>query len=272
MRAMGSKTSAREIARRAGVAVVPGSDAPFEATASNEELSQAAHALGYPLLVKAVAGGGGKGMRAVRTPDHLEDAVRLARSEAQSSFADGRVYFERQLEKPRHIEVQLLGDRHGTVVGFVERECSIQRRHQKLIEETPSSAVTPELRAQLIAAAVAIGRAAGYTSAGTIEFLVDASGGFHFLEMNTRLQVEHPITEAVTGLDLVRAQIEIARGATISDVGGPKVGPASAGPLATQLKSACTPRIPKRIPSVARIDHALARAGGAGHSRRQRGV
>ncbi len=225
MRAMGSKTSAREIARRAGVSIVPGSAAPFGGTASDDDLSQAAHGIGYPLLVKAVSGGGGKGMRVVRTPDGLADAVRLARSEGLSSFGDAAVYFERLLERPRHIEVQLLGDLHGMVMGFVERECSIQRRHQKLIEETPSSAVTPELRAQLTAAAEAIGRAAGYTSAGTVEFLVDASGGFYFLEMNTRLQVEHPITEAVTGLDLVRAQIEIARGATIASMPArPSVG------------------------------------------------
>jgi acetyl-CoA carboxylase biotin carboxylase subunit len=223
MRAMGAKTSARDIARRAGVAVVPGSDATFGPTATQDDLTRAAQAVGYPLLVKAVAGGGGRGMRAVRRPIDLANAVRLARSEALSSFADDRVYFERQLERPRHIEVQLLGDRHGTIVAFVERECSIQRRHQKLIEETPSPAVGPELRAQLIAAAQAIGRAAGYTSAGTIEFLVDGSGGFYFLEMNTRLQVEHPITEAVTGLDLVRAQIEIARGATIPEVLGSDV-------------------------------------------------
>ena len=223
MRAMGSKTSAREFARLAGVPVVPGSDVPFAPSTPDEELAAAAHAVGYPLLVKAVAGGGGKGMRVVRRPVDLPEAVRLARSEAQSSFADARVYFERQLEKPRHIEVQLLGDLHGTIVPFVERECSIQRRHQKLIEETPSPAVTPELRTQLTAAAAAIGRAAGYTSAGTVEFLVDASGGFYFLEMNTRLQVEHPITEAVTGLDLVRAQIEIAQGEKMSDVMGSDV-------------------------------------------------
>ncbi len=178
MRAMGSKTSAREIAVAAGVPVVPGGDAP--------------EGIGYPLLVKAVAGGGGKGMRVVRAADELESAVGLARSEALSSFGDDRVYFERLLERPRHIEVQLLGDTHGTIVPFVERECSIQRRHQKLIEETPSPAVTPELRERLMAAAAAIGRAASYTSAGTIEFLVEANGEFYFLEMNTRLQVEHP--------------------------------------------------------------------------------
>ena len=204
MRDLGIKTNARAIAVAAGVSVVPGGDSP--------------DGIGYPLLVKAVAGGGGKGMRVVRAAEELESAVAMARSEARSSFGDDRVYFERLLEKPRHIEVQLLGDAHGGVMPFVERECSIQRRHQKLIEETPSPAVTPELRERLMAAAAAIGRAANYVSAGTIEFLVDASGEFYFLEMNTRLQVEHPITEAVTGIDFVRAQIEIARGARLADL------------------------------------------------------
>jgi acetyl-CoA carboxylase biotin carboxylase subunit len=210
MRAMGSKTSARDIAIAAGVPVVPGGVIPDD--------------VGYPLLVKAVAGGGGKGMRVVRRVEDLESAVRLARSEALSSFGDDRVYFERLLERPRHIEVQLLGDTHGIIAPFVERECSIQRRHQKLIEETPSPAVTPALRERLMAAAAAIGHASQYTSAGTIEFLVDARGEFYFLEMNTRLQVEHPITEAVTGVDFVRAQIEIAKGSRLTDL---KVGTAN---------------------------------------------
>jgi acetyl-CoA carboxylase biotin carboxylase subunit len=209
MRAMGSKTTARDIAAAAGVPVVPGGHAP--------------EGIGYPLLVKAVAGGGGKGMRVVRAAAELDSAVALAKSEARSSFNDDRIFFERLLERPRHIEVQLLGDLHGTIVPFVERECSIQRRHQKLIEETPSPSVTPVLRERLMAAAAAIGRAASYSSAGTIEFLVDATGEFFFLEMNTRLQVEHPITEAVTGVDFVRAQIEIARGARLADVADLKV-------------------------------------------------
>ena len=204
MRAMGSKTGARAIVASAGIPVVPGGESP--------------EAAGYPLLVKAVAGGGGKGMRVVRSHGELDAAIEVAQSEARSSFGDDRVYFERLLEKPRHIEVQLLGDSHGTVVPFVERECSIQRRHQKLIEETPSSAVTAELRDLLLSAAATIGKAAGYTSAGTIEFLVEASGAFYFLEMNTRLQVEHPITEAVTGIDFVEAQIRIAEGARLSDL------------------------------------------------------
>jgi acetyl-CoA carboxylase, biotin carboxylase subunit len=212
MAAMGSKTSARQIAVRAGVPVVPGSEASFAPEVPDADLAAAAAAIGYPLLVKAVAGGGGKGMRLVERPDALASAVRMARSEARSAFGDAAVYFERVLEKARHIEVQLLGDEHGTVLAFVERECSIQRRHQKLVEETPSPSVGPALRAELAAAAVAIGRAVGYTSAGTIEFLVDAGGRHYFLEMNTRLQVEHPITEAVTGIDLVQAQIDIAQG------------------------------------------------------------
>jgi acetyl-CoA carboxylase biotin carboxylase subunit len=221
MRTMGSKTGARAVATRAGVPVVPGTDTPFSGNASDADLRAAAAPVGYPLLVKAVAGGGGKGMRIVGTPRDLSGAVRMARSEALSSFGDERVYFERLLDKARHIEVQILGDHHGTVVPFVERECSIQRRHQKLIEETPSPAASPELRARLMAAATAIGKAAAYRNAGTIEFLVDRGGGFYFLEMNTRLQVEHPITEAVTGVDFVRAQIEIAQGARLEQMAAP---------------------------------------------------
>jgi acetyl-CoA carboxylase biotin carboxylase subunit len=210
--AMGSKTGARDAATRAGVPVVPGTPAPLGAEASDEELARVAHAIGYPLLVKAVAGGGGKGMRTVTEPADLVSAVRAARSEAASAFGDSAVYFERRLLRPRHIEVQLLGDHHGTVVPFVERECSIQRRHQKVLEETPSVAVSAALRARITSAAAAVARAVGYTNAGTIEFLLDEDGSFYFLEMNTRLQVEHPITEMVSGIDLVEQQIRIARG------------------------------------------------------------
>jgi acetyl-CoA carboxylase biotin carboxylase subunit len=209
---MGSKTAAREAAIRAGVPVVPGSEHPLEPHVSSPEIARRAAELGYPLLVKAVAGGGGKGMRVVTTPADLEGAVRAARSEALAAFGNDAVYFERRLDRPRHIEVQLLGDEHGHVLPFVERECSIQRRHQKVVEETPSIAVSPALRRAMTDAAATVARAVGYTSAGTIEFLLDRDGRFYFLEMNTRLQVEHPVTEMVTAVDLVHWQIRIARG------------------------------------------------------------
>jgi acetyl-CoA carboxylase, biotin carboxylase subunit len=209
---MGSKTAARLAAKRAGVPIVPGTEEPLSPEAGDAQVARIASAIGYPLLVKAVAGGGGKGMRTVTEPRDLSAAIRAARSEAGAAFGDAAVYLERQLTRPRHIEVQLLADAHGTVIPFVERECSIQRRHQKVVEETPSMAVTPKLRAALTSAAAAVARSVGYTNAGTIEFLLDESGTFYFLEMNTRLQVEHPITEMVTGLDLVRWQIRIARG------------------------------------------------------------
>ncbi|HEV8392944.1 MAG TPA: acetyl-CoA carboxylase biotin carboxylase subunit [Vicinamibacterales bacterium] len=209
---MGSKTAAREAARAAGVPIVPGTTTPLGQDASDAELAAAARRVGYPIMVKAVAGGGGKGMRVVARPDDLASAVRAARSEAGSSFGDSAIYFERQLIRPRHIEVQILADQHGTVLPFVERECSIQRRHQKVIEETPSIAVSPRLRRRLTRAAAAVASSVGYTNAGTIEFLVDQQGRFYFLEMNTRLQVEHPITELVTGIDLVTWQLRIAQG------------------------------------------------------------
>jgi acetyl-CoA carboxylase biotin carboxylase subunit len=212
MALMGSKTAARATAARAGVPVVPGTESPIAADASDAAIAGAADAIGYPLLVKAVAGGGGKGMRTVLEPADLAGAVRAARSEAGTAFGDPAVYLERRLTRPRHIEVQLLGDHHGTVLPLVERECSIQRRHQKVVEESPSTAVSPELRVAITDAAALVARAAGYTNAGTIEFLLDEDGRFYFLEMNTRLQVEHPITELVTGIDLVQWQIRIARG------------------------------------------------------------
>ena len=209
---MGSKTAARAAAIRAGVPVVPGTDHPFGPDATEHEIAKAAAEIGYPLLVKAVAGGGGKGMRGVQTSAELTAAVRLARSEAGAAFGDTSIYLERRLARPRHVEIQLLGDQFGTVVPFVERECSIQRRHQKVVEESPSIAVTAELRLRIADAAAAVARAVNYTNAGTIEFLLDEDGAFYFLEMNTRLQVEHPVTEMVTSVDLVRWQIRIARG------------------------------------------------------------
>jgi acetyl-CoA carboxylase biotin carboxylase subunit len=209
---MGSKTAARAAAIAAGVPVVPGTDQPFAADTSAAEVAASADAIGYPLLVKAVAGGGGKGMRVVNSPDELTSAIELARSEAGAAFGDSAVYLERRLAHPRHIEIQLLADRFGTIVPFVERECSIQRRHQKVVEESPSVVVDDGLRSRIASAAATVARAVGYTSAGTIEFLLDRDGAFYFLEMNTRLQVEHPVTEMVTGVDLVQWQIRIARG------------------------------------------------------------
>ena len=209
---MGSKTAARRAAIGAGVPVVPGSDEPFAPDQPEPAIAEAAERIGYPVLIKAVAGGGGKGMRVVSRSDDLSSAIRAARSESGAAFGDSAVYLEKRLLRPRHVEVQLLGDFHGNILPFVERECSIQRRHQKVIEETPSPVVSPVLREQMTSAAAAVARSVGYTSAGTIEFLLDEEGRFFFLEMNTRLQVEHPITEMVTGVDLVRSQIQIARG------------------------------------------------------------
>ena len=208
---MGGKTAARQAASDAGVPVVPGTEALMQ-TLSDDELRARADEVGYPLFIKAVAGGGGRGMRRVADTDAVVAGVQAARSEAGAAFGQSAVYFERLVEGARHVEVQVLGDEHGTVVPFVERECSIQRRHQKVIEESPSVAVTTEVRAALAEAAVALASAVNYTSAGTVEFLLDAAGHFFFLEMNTRLQVEHPVTEMVTGVDLVQWQIRIACG------------------------------------------------------------
>ena len=209
---MGSKTAARDAAVEAGVPVVPGTAAPFDVTAPAEAIAVEAARIGFPLLVKAVAGGGGKGMRDVNAPEDLAAAVRMARSEAMAAFGDAAVYLERRLIAPRHIEIQLLGDHHGTILPFVERECSIQRRHQKVVEESPSLAISDRTRREMAACAARVAAHVGYTNAGTIEFLVDRDEKFYFLEMNTRLQVEHPITEMVTGVDLVQWQLRIAQG------------------------------------------------------------
>jgi acetyl-CoA carboxylase biotin carboxylase subunit len=212
---MGSKTAARQVAIDAGVPVVPGTTEPLDDAVPVSEVARIAESVGYPLVVKAVAGGGGKGMRTVEDRGSLAAAIATARSEAGSAFGDTAIYLERRIIGPRHIEIQLLGDGQGTIVPFVERECSIQRRHQKVVEESPSIAVTPDLRRRMADAAVAVARAVDYSSAGTIEFLLDEGGGFYFLEMNTRLQVEHPVTEMVTSIDLVQWQIRIARGEKI---------------------------------------------------------
>lgn len=207
--AMGSKTAARQLVMAAGVPVVPGN---AEGVRDADEALAIAASYGFPVLLKAAAGGGGKGMRVVRKAADLADALASARREAQNAFGDDAVYVEKYIEGPRHVEIQVLADTHGTVLHLGERECSVQRRHQKMIEEAPSVAVTPELRARMGATAVAAARAAGYVNAGTCEFLLDADGQFYFLEMNTRIQVEHPVTELVMGLDLVQWQIRVAAG------------------------------------------------------------
>ncbi|HET7791060.1 MAG TPA: acetyl-CoA carboxylase biotin carboxylase subunit [Gemmatimonadales bacterium] len=209
IRAMGDKTEARRRMQAAGVPVVPGLVAPL---ADAKTARKEADRLGYPVLLKAAAGGGGKGMRLVRAGGEIESAFLAAKSEAKKAFGDGAVYLERYLERPRHIEIQVLADAHGRVVALGERECSVQRRHQKLIEESPSPAVSPALRRRMGEAATAAAGAVGYRGAGTIEFLLAPSGEYYFLEMNTRIQVEHPVTELVYGVDLVREQLSIATG------------------------------------------------------------
>jgi acetyl-CoA carboxylase biotin carboxylase subunit len=209
IRSMGDKIAARRVAARMDVPMVPGTARPL---ADEAEALAAAAEIGYPLMIKAAMGGGGKGMRLVRAPAALATALRGARSEAQTAFGDSAVYLERYLEEPHHIEIQILADAHGGVVHLGERECSIQRRHQKLIEESPSPFVDADLRQRMGAAACRIAAAVGYANAGTVEFLVDRERRFYFLEMNTRLQVEHPVTELVTGRDLVKEQIRIAAG------------------------------------------------------------
>jgi acetyl/propionyl-CoA carboxylase alpha subunit len=205
--AMGDKIAAKALMAEAGVPVLPS-----VSVTDGVDLTGAAHQIGFPLLVKAAFGGGGRGMRLVAGPAGLDEAVRAARGEAASAFGDGTVFLERFVTDPRHVEVQILGDTHGTVIHLFERECSIQRRYQKIVEESPSPAVDRALRAALTAAAVTAGRAVGYTGAGTVEFVLARDGSFFFLEMNTRLQVEHPVTEAITGLDLVELQLRIAEG------------------------------------------------------------
>ncbi len=209
MRALGSKTRARQAADAAQMPRVPGS---VKGLASVDEAARVASEIGYPVMLKAAAGGGGKGMRAVTHPDDLPSAYTAAGSEAERSFGSGEVYLEKLIERPRHIEIQLIADKHGNCIYLGERECSVQRRHQKVIEEAPSAVVSEDLRRRMGEAAVRLALSAGYVNAGTVEFLVDEHHNFYFLEMNTRLQVEHPVTEMVTGLDVVQMQIRVARG------------------------------------------------------------
>jgi acetyl-CoA carboxylase biotin carboxylase subunit len=210
--AMGEKTRARERMRAAHVPVVPGSDGPIATVAEGAALAQT---FGYPIMLKAAAGGGGKGMRKIERAEDFAAAFRGARGEAKNAFGDERVYIEKYLERPRHVELQIFADAEGRTIYLGERECSVQRRHQKVIEETPSPIVDPEMRSKMGEVAVRAAQSVGYVGAGTVEFLVDAQRRFFFLEMNTRLQVEHPVTEMCTGLDLVRMQIEVASGGSL---------------------------------------------------------
>lgn len=206
---MGDKITAKQTVKDYGVPLVPGVD---RAITDTEEAKEIAATVGFPILIKASAGGGGKGMRLVEKMEDLEEQMKLAQSEARSSFGNDAVFIERFVSKPRHIEIQIFADNHGNIIHLYERECSIQRRHQKVIEEAPSSVLTPALRAEMGKAACDVARSCNYTGAGTVEFLLDAELNFYFLEMNTRIQVEHPITEEITGLDLVELQIRVARG------------------------------------------------------------
>jgi acetyl-CoA carboxylase biotin carboxylase subunit len=219
IRELGDKTVARRAVAGSGVPVIPGMDRP---ESDPEKLAREAANIGYPVLIKAAAGGGGKGMRVVASPKDFQEACASATSEAKRAFSDGSIYLEKYLSRPRHVEFQIAADMHGHVVHLFERECSIQRRHQKIIEETPSPimTMTPGLRERMGAAAVAVAKASGYVNAGTVEFLVDQEGKFYFLEVNTRLQVEHPITEMITGLDIVRIQMEVASGNPLPFVQG----------------------------------------------------
>jgi acetyl-CoA carboxylase biotin carboxylase subunit len=209
MRIMGDKISARQAVIKQGVPILPGTK---EGVSSVEEAVKVAKEIGFPVIIKATAGGGGRGMKIVHSQAALPNAFATARAEAQSGFGNPEVYIERYCEKPRHVEIQILGDKHGNVIHLGERDCSIQRRHQKLIEEAPSTVVTPEIRKAMGDAAVRAAAAVGYNSAGTVEFLVDKQNKFYFMEMNTRIQVEHPVTEMITGVDLVREQIRSAAG------------------------------------------------------------
>ena len=213
IRTMGSKLEAKDAVKKYNIPMVPGID---KAITDIKEATEIAKEIGYPILIKASAGGGGKGMRIVESPKNLEEQMKRAISEATSAFGDGSVFIEKYITSPRHIEIQILADSHGNYLHFFERECSIQRRHQKVIEEAPSSILTPELRKEMGDAAIKVAKACNYISAGTVEFLVDSNLNYYFLEMNTRLQVEHPVTELISNVDLVELQIKIARGETLT--------------------------------------------------------
>jgi acetyl-CoA carboxylase biotin carboxylase subunit len=209
IRLMGDKSRARRVMKKAGVPILPGSDGPIE---SEDKAFKAAKEIGYPVIIKATAGGGGRGMRVVRAAGELSHAFKTAQREAEAAFGIGDVYLEKYVESPRHVEFQVLGDQHGAVVHLGERECSIQRRHQKLLEESPSPALSEKMRRRMGAIVIDAAKAVQYTNAGTFEFLMDPDGRFYFMEVNTRLQVEHPVTEMVTGIDIVKEQIRIAAG------------------------------------------------------------
>jgi acetyl-CoA carboxylase biotin carboxylase subunit len=208
IRLMGDKITARKIAQEEKVPLVPGSDGAV----TDVEASVVADKIGYPVMIKASAGGGGKGMRLVRDKDKFESSLRMARSEARSSFGDDSVFVERFVEQPRHVEIQIIADTHGNIIHLFERECSIQRRHQKVVEEAPSSAISAKIRKKMGEVAIRIAKAVNYSSAGTVEFIMDQKGNFYFLEMNTRIQVEHPVTEMITGFDIVKWMVRIAAG------------------------------------------------------------
>ena len=277
IRLMGDKAKARQTAKAAGVPVLPGSQEPLGGRRGRPHALAAE--VGYPVILKASAGGGGRGMRIVHAEEELAGQLATAREEAEKAFGDGSVYLEKYLMEPRHIEFQVFGDPHGQVVHLGERECSIQRRHQKLIEESPSPALTPELREEMGAAAVRLCEAVGYENAGTIEFLLDSDGRFYFMEMNTRIQVEHPVTEMVTGIDLVKMQIEVAAGRQAGDPERPEAarprhrvpgqrrepGHLRAQPRAAQdLPPARRPRHARRHPRLRGLRHpaVLRLAGG----------
>jgi acetyl-CoA carboxylase biotin carboxylase subunit len=216
IRLMGDKARARRVMKKAGVPILPGSDGPLDPGDHDEKALRLAKDIGYPIIVKATAGGGGRGMRVVRAAGELSHAVKTAQREAEAAFGVGDVYIEKYVERPRHIEFQILGDHHGSVVHLGERECSIQRRHQKLIEESPSPALSEKMRRKMGGIVIDAAKAVQYTNAGTFEFLMDPDGRFYFMEANTRLQVEHPVTEMVTGVDIVKEQIRIAAGERMS--------------------------------------------------------